>query len=138
MTKQELETYISEKYQIIPVHLFQRDPYSCVFQHSNEHKWFAVLMRVSYQSLGISKCGEVDILTVRCDTANISSMYKQDGVVPAYYMDKDKWITVLIDGTIQKDTLVALVDMSFELTRSRALRKRTIPQQVLRKRKQRG
>ena len=31
-------------------------------------------------------------------------------------MNKDKWITILLDGTAQKEDITALVDMSYSMT----------------------
>ena len=93
-------------------------------------------MKVSYQALGITKNGEVDILTLRYGAAINSIINSNSGIHPAYLMDKDKWITIRLDGEIEQEKLISLIKGSYELTRSRALRKRTIPKQVLKKREQ--
>lgn len=134
MKREELVTHISEKYGLEPEHPFHRDENSCVFQHSNNQRWFALLMEIPYQALGIIKSGKVDILTLRCDTSKVSSLCSRTGIYPAYLMEKDKWITILLDDTIGQEELVSMIEASYELTRSRALRKRTIPKHVLRKR----
>ena len=38
------------------------------------------------------------------------------GFLPAYHMNKEKWITVLLDGTVDKAQIMDLLNMSYELT----------------------
>ena len=37
--------------------------------------------------------------------------------VPAYHMNKDKWISILLDGPEPDDEIKMLLDISFEMTR---------------------
>ena len=46
----------------------------------------------------------------------IGSMRMNTGVLPAYHMNKNHWLTVLLDGTADDETVKALVDMSYALT----------------------
>ena len=40
----------------------------------------------------------------------------QNGFLPAYHMHKGHWISILLDGTVEKDRIFPLLDMSFALT----------------------
>ncbi len=42
------------------------------------------------------------------------------GVFPAYHMSKTHWISVLLDGSVDKDKIKWLLDLSFELTGKRS------------------
>ena len=39
-----------------------------------------------------------------------------DGFHPAYHMNKDKWLTVRLDGAHPDDEVKGLIDLSYELT----------------------
>ena len=35
---------------------------------------------------------------------------------PAYHMNKDKWISVLLDGAVPQEEIFRLIDLSYQLT----------------------
>ena len=47
----------------------------------------------------------------------IGSLRKESGILPAYHMNKEHWITILLDGTVEKQKILDLIDISYELTR---------------------
>ena len=73
-------------------------------------------MNIPYRTLGIRKPGNTDILNVKCDPIIAGPLRQKPGFFPAYHMNKDKWITILLDGTAQKEDITALVDMSYSMT----------------------
>ena len=40
----------------------------------------------------------------------------EDGILPAYHMNKQHWVTVLLDGTVGFDRVTGLLQVSFEAT----------------------
>ena len=44
-------------------------------------------------------------------------MRKENGILPAYHMNKEHWITILLDGTVPEQKICDLIDISFDLTR---------------------
>ncbi|MCI9221555.1 MAG: MmcQ protein, partial [Lachnospiraceae bacterium] len=38
---------------------------------------------------------------------------------PAYHMNKEHWITVLLDGTVEESKVCGLIDVSFAATASK-------------------
>ena len=62
MTRQELIDHITETYSTSPEYPFPRDNESCVFRHGSNRKWFALVMRVPYQTLRQDREGIADIL----------------------------------------------------------------------------
>ena len=61
----------------------------------------------------------MDILNVKCDPILIGSLRSKPGFLPAYHMNKDKWLTVLLDGPAQRDEIEAILAMSYDLTKSK-------------------
>ena len=37
------------------------------------------------------------------------------GVLPGYHMNKDNWITILLDGTVSEAKVLDFLDMSYDL-----------------------
>lgn len=122
MTQRELTAYIFDNYSVEPDHPFKMDDISCVFRHVDNRKWFALTMNIPYRTLGIAKDGNMDILDIKCDPILIGSLRGKPGILPAYHMNKDKWITLLLDGSAERGDIEALLAMSYELTVSKPRR----------------
>ena len=116
MTKQELIAYIFDAHSVEPDYPFPKDDVTCVFRHIDNRKWFGIAMNIPYKTLGIRKPGNTDILNVKCDPIIAGPLRQKPGFLPAYHMNKDKWITILLDGTAPEEDITALVDMSYHMT----------------------
>lgn len=112
-----LSSYIEEIYGIAGEHLFAKYPGFCVFRHRSNRKWFAVIMEIAREKLGLSGDGEVWVVNVKCDTRLIGSFREEKGIFLAYHMSKNHWLTVALDGTVDGETIRFLIDMSYELTK---------------------
>lgn len=126
MNRTELETYISETYGADPEYPWIKYPEYMVFRHGNNQKWFALIMNVPKDKLGLSEDGSLDILNVKCDPVLIGSLRKEPGIYPAYHMSKASWLSVALDGSVQDETIKLLLDMSFDLTTAKKKRRRMI------------
>ena len=54
--------YIKEKYKASPEYLWKRYPDYAVFRHDDNQKWFAIVMDVNSDKLGLSGSEPVDII----------------------------------------------------------------------------
>ena len=101
---------------------------SCVLRHSGTRKWFGLLMNVRRNLLGLDGEGPVDILNVKCDPDVASIARGAVGILPAYHMNKDAWVSILLDGSVPEEMVFDLLDRSFELTAPKARRlKKDVP-----------
>ena len=126
MTKEELTVHIFDEYSVEPDHPFPMDDVSSVFRHIANRKWFALVMNVPYRTLGIAKDGDVDILNIKCDPLVIGSLRGKAGFLPAYHMNKDKWITILLDGSAEKEEIIPLLAMSYSMTASKIRKRKAV------------
>ena len=114
---------ILDAYGIQPEYLWADSPDSAVFRHPGSKKWFGIFMRVERKRLHLTGNEAVDILNVKCDPILIGALRREPGFLPAYHMNKDSWISILLDGTVPDDRILPLLDMSYDLvaprTRSR-------------------
>ena len=46
----------------------------------------------------------------------VGALVQKDGFFRAYHMNKEKWISIVLDGTVPNEEIFALIDLSFELT----------------------
>lgn len=55
-------------------------------------------------------------MNVKVDPLLTGSLRTQRGILPAYHMNKERWISVLLDGSVPLEQALALLDMSYALT----------------------
>ena len=115
MNKDELIEYVSEEYDISPEYLWESTPDAFVFRRKNNRKWFAVAMEISKSKLGIDSDEKVYILDVKCDPLMLGSYLEQTGFFRAYHMNKEKWLTVLLDGSVDREDIIPVLELSYEL-----------------------
>lgn len=89
---------------------------NAVLRHKENHKWYAVVLEVRRDRLGFLETDVVDVLNVKCEPALIGSLRTKPGYFPAYHMNKDKWISILLDGTAPEKEIKNLLALSYELT----------------------
>lgn len=102
---------------VLPDTPWMDDPESAVLRHPGTRKWFGLLMTLPRARLGLKGEGTVDVLNVKGDPPLILLLRTQPGFRPAYHMNKEHWLTVLLDGSVEKETIFALLDASFASTR---------------------
>lgn len=117
MDRYELQAYIEEAYGVAGEHPFAKDPATCVFRHRGNQKWFAVIMEIPRQKLGLDRGGDIAVVNFKCDTRLIGAFREEKGIYPAYHMSKAHWLTVALDGAVEDNKLGFLLDMSYDLTR---------------------
>ena len=109
--------YIEETYGVTWEHLFAKYPDFLVFRHTGNRKWFAVLMQIPGEKLGLPAGGHIRVMNVKCDTRLIGSFRQESGIYPGYHMSKAHWLTVALDGAVEDSKLKFLLDMSYDLTK---------------------
>lgn len=114
--------YAAEHYGTTAEHLWLTAPRYAVLRHEDNNKWYAIIMDVPREKLGLSGNGYVDILDIKSDPIMTGSLLLEKGILPAYHMRRGNWISVLLDGSVERDMVFSLIDMSFDITASRKSR----------------
>ena len=122
MNREELEAYIRNHYATLPDYPWADTPHAAVFRHANNRKWFALLMEVPREKLGLAGTEKLDIVNFKCNPILIASLRGENGIFPAYHMNKASWITVALDGSVSAETIELLLDVSYELTKPKIRR----------------
>lgn len=115
MTKMELSSYIMEQYGAGPDFPWIKYLNYAVFRH-NDKKWFALVMDVPKEKLGVQGDGHLDIVNLKCDPILIGSLLLEPGFFPAYHMNRENWISVALDRSVPEEKLKMLIAMSYDLT----------------------
>ncbi len=120
MTKQEVFEYCRQQYGTEPDYPWQDG--NAVLRHRDNNKWYGLVMEVERDKLGMSGDGEVNVLNVKCDPALAGSLRMQPGFFPAYHMNKEKWLSILLEGPQPDDEVKRLIDLSYQLTEAKKKR----------------
>lgn len=114
MTREEVFKYVAEQYGTDPEHPWFDA--NAVLRHRDNSKWYAVVLVVGRDKLGLEGDGMIDVINLKCDPLLVSTLKNQSGYHPAYHMNKEKWISVRLDGTVDENDVKNLIDMSYQLT----------------------
>lgn len=120
MNRAELKRFILENYNSESDFPWMKHPNYEVFRHSSNQKWFALIMDIPKNKLGLQGSDLLDVVNLKCDTLLIGSLRCEPGFFPAYHMNKDSWITVALDGSVSDDKMKMLLDASYDATAPRA------------------
>ena len=117
MRKQSFLSYCSGTYGTSPDYPFDEDFETAVLRHSDNRKWYALVMRVSRRKLGFDSNEVIDVVNLKLPVEMFGSFGATDGVCPAYHMNKLHWISVLLPDA-PEDVVQFLVNVSFEATKT--------------------
>lgn len=118
MTKQEFLSYCLNTYGTSPDYPFDEDFETAVLRHSDNRKWYAIVMRVSRQKFDFDSDEVIDVVNLKLPLEMFGSFGSADGVYPAYHMNKLHWISVLLPDAA--DALIQfLVNVSYEATKDK-------------------
>lgn len=120
--RDELITQLSDIFSVPAEYLFEGDESTAVFRRGDNHKWFGIVMTIPARKLGLSRDGSVDVINVKGEPLFISVLHSQPGFYPAWHMNKQHWLTILLDGTVPLTQVLDLADMSYALTAPKAKR----------------
>ena len=108
MNREELRRYIMEEYHAENDFPWLRYPENEVFRHPGNRKWFALIMEVTGDRLGLPDQEKHAVVNLKCDPVLAGSLRASGTVLPAYHMNKEKWISVLLDGSVEEEHMISL------------------------------
>jgi len=116
MNSEEIFEYVKNEYNTIPEYCWDKYPLYAVLKHTN-NKWYGIIMNISKEKLGIEGKDEIDILDVKCPPEMNGGFRQEKGFFPAYHMNKEHWITILLDGSVESEKIKQLINLSYDLTK---------------------
>ncbi len=95
------------------------NPDFVVCRDSGNKKWFAVVMNLHKSKFGLPEDEMIDVVNLKCEPIMTDSLYRYDGIYPAYHINKVNWIAVFLDGSVDDEKLKWLIDISHTLTKKK-------------------
>lgn len=105
---------IQEKYANQLEYLWEKSPDTAVLRHESNKKWYAVLMKISWDKLEKGREGLVEAVNLKHD--QVVDLLSQKGIYQAFHMNKRYWISVVLDDTLSDEMVLELIEKSWNLT----------------------
>lgn len=119
--------YIQDTYGTEAEYLWADSPGNAIFRHPVSKKWFAAMMRVLPEKLGLTGAEALDVMDIKCSTIMIGSLLSTKGFLPAYHMNKNHWISIILDGSVPDKEIMPLLELSYDSTAPKRRKKRSQP-----------
>ena len=105
---------VQEKYENQLEYLWEKSPDTAILRHENNQKWYAVLMKISWDKLEKGREGLVEAVNLKHN--QVSDLLVKKGIYPAFHMNKRYWISVALDDTLSDEEVLELIEKSWNLT----------------------
>lgn len=96
-------------------YLWADAPNYAVLRRSASRKWYAIIMDVPSNRLGLAGEELIDVMNVKCSTIMIGSLLSEKGFLPAYHMNKNYWISILLNDTVPDNQIFPLLELSYDI-----------------------
>jgi len=107
-------TQVQEKYGNQLEYLWEKSPDTAVLRHEDNKKWYAVVMRIPWDRLEKGREGQVEAVNLKHD--QVVDLLSQNGIYPAFHMNRRYWISVALDDTLSDEIVLELIEKSWNLT----------------------
>ena len=94
MTREELFQWVKQEYGTEAEYPWKDS--NAVLRRADNDKWYGVILSVAGSKLGLEDDNIIDVINLKSDPMLIGSLRGQKGYFPAYHMNKEKWISVLL------------------------------------------
>lgn len=111
----EIIDYVGRAYGDALEFLWEKFPDNGVFRRRDTGKWYAAVLTVSGEKLGLEGRGRVEIIDLRAPPEEISRLVDGRNYFPGYHMNKKHWYTICLDGTRSTREICRRIDASYLL-----------------------
>lgn len=125
--RERIIQYALDTYGTEPEYPWADTPDGAVLRHSASKKWYALIMSVLPNRLGLPGEETIDVMNVKCNPIMIGSLLSTRGFLPAYHMNKNHWISILLDGSVPDDQIFPLLELSYDSVAPKRKKRRTQP-----------
>ena len=112
----EVIKYVKEKYNDDLEYLWNKFPENAVWRNKINNKWYGALLIISERKLKLEKDKMVDIIDLRYSKDKIKEIVDNEKIFEGYHMNKNSWITIRLDGSLETDKICELIDNSYNIS----------------------
>jgi len=112
----EIIKYVKEKYNDKLEYLWQKFPENAIWRNKENNKWYGIMLVLSKRKLKIDSDEIIDIIDLRYPKETIENFVDNDKIFPGYHMNKNNWITIKLDDSVETEKIFKLIDNSYKLS----------------------
>ncbi len=110
---------VFHRYGELPDHPFERDN-AGVFRYPENRKWYGIIMNVPKGKIKNAdgdplEAGSeelIEVLNLKIDPERYGELLSVPGILPSYHMNRNNWISILMDDTVPDELVMELIDCS--------------------------
>lgn len=111
----EIMAYIRDVYGDELEFLWERFPKNAIYRRADNQKWYAALLTVLPEKLGLKGEKALEIIDLRGLPEEVLLLINQPNYFPGYHMNKKHWYTICLDGSVPTAELKVLIQKSYQL-----------------------
>ena len=111
----KLIEYIHEKFSGKPEFLWAKFPNYAVFRRKDNRKWYAVIMTIPKNKLGLDGNEELEIVNLRVAPEELDKIFDGEKYFRGWHMNKKSWLTLRLDETLTFEEISARLEKSRQL-----------------------
>ena len=108
-----MDAMIEKKYGERPDFPFKKSPDAAVYRYPANRKWYGLVMEIQKGLVtGQDDNTLIEVINVKVDGNKRDYYLCMDGIYPAYHMNRENWISILLDDSVSDEVLMELIDQS--------------------------
>ncbi len=104
---------------------WEDDPDSITFKTKLSKKWFAIMMRIPADRLGLKGRNLIDVVNIKLPPDKINVLIDNVHYFRAYHMNKTHWLSVKLDKDSDISEFLSLAEISYSLAERKRGKNRT-------------
>lgn len=104
--------YVRTKYRDEFEFLWEKFPNNAIVRRQDNQKWYAALLTVSGNKIGLSKEDKIEVIDLRMKTEDIAKLVDGRRYFGGYHMNKKHWVTLCLDGSVSFEEICRRIDDS--------------------------
>lgn len=107
--------HIRETFDNEPEYLWEKFPSFAVFRRKDNRKWYAVIMNIPRNKLGLVGDEELEIINMRVEPKELDKIFDGEKYFRGWHMNKRSWLTLRLDDTLTDEELCTRLERSYQL-----------------------
>ena len=111
-----LSNLIRERYNETPDFPFKKLEDYGVFRYPGNGKWYGLIMNIPFNKMFASDDESlIEIINVKIDPKEREVLLNSPGIYDCYHMNKNSWVSIVLDDTLCDERIMELIDASRNL-----------------------
>lgn len=111
---QAIIQYVRETYGDELEFLWPSTPRNAIWRNPQNRKWYGIILTIQKNKLGFASDEVIEILDLRFDKNSARDFAaSSEHIFPGYHMNRNSWITIILDHSLPTSEICALLDHSY-------------------------